>query len=242
MANFLLSLTNPVTGLPDITVENGVVTVVDHSNYGDGTEAGHARANFTDFYKMKFTLPNGQTYLFSSKYPADGNAIAGVPSAGNPTIAYTYNTGDGQYWIHVYTAPTYSSGASYLVANTPYVWYSSKYWKALQNTAGNTPVEGVYWTEITDIDTLPNKYRIAQRVVIYSDAKRTYARRIYNANVINNRIGENWEQLLKDPEYIAACRLFIAINSIPVSMASDNWTAVDATINFTKQVSSLYEV
>ena len=243
MAAFQISLTNPVTGLADISVSDGVITIVDHSNYGEGTpEAGHARANFTDFYKIKIVLPNGQSYLYSSKYPADGDAVVAAPSAGNPTVDYSYSSGDGQYWVYVYTVPTYSGGASYLVATTPYVWYGGTIWKALQNTSGHTPAEGVYWTAVTDYTTLPAKYQAAQRVVIYADSKRTYARRIYNVAVVNNRIGENWEKLLNDPEFITAVRLFVGINGIPILMAASRWTEIDTTINFMKYLAANYEV
>lgn len=241
MANFQISLVNPITSLPDITVENNTISVVDHSNYGEAVpEAGHARVNFANFYKMKFVYPNGQSYLYSSI--GDGDAVISTPSSGDPSVDHPYNTGDGQYWLYVYTVPTYSGAAAYLVATTPYVWYNSTIWQCLQNSTGSTPVEGAYWHAITDIDTLPGKYRIAQRAVIYSDAKRTYARRIYNANAINNRIGENWEQLLRDPEFIDATRLFISINSIPVLMAASRWAEVDTNINFTKQIAAKYEV
>jgi hypothetical protein len=240
MANFALSLINPITTLPDITVAANVMSIVDHSNYGDGTEAGHARVNFASFYKVKIVTPSGSVYWFSSL--GDGDAAVVAPSAGNPTVEYSYSTGDGQYWVTVYALPNYSAGANYQVANTPHVWYGDKVWKCLRNTIGNAPVAGLDWEEVPSIDSLPAKYRVAQRVVVYADAKRTYARRIFNANTVNNRIGENWEKLLRDPEYIDAVRLFIAINSIPVSMAAANWTAVDTSINFTKQIASKYEV
>lgn len=242
MANFQISLVDPITGLPDITVENGVISIVDHSNYGDAVpEAGHARANFTDYYRVKIGLPNGLSYMYSSNYPTDGDILISTPSVGNPTVDYTYATGDGQYWIYVYAVPTFSAGAPYLFSTTPHVWYANKLWKCLQNSTGEVPTENAYWHEVT-MDELPAKYRLAQRSVIVSDAKRTYARRIYNANVVNNRIGENWEQLLRDPEFIAALRFFVSINSIPVLMAAEDWAKVDVNINFMKQLSSNYEV
>jgi hypothetical protein len=173
----------------------------------------------------------------------DGEAVIAAPSAGStgdPHVDYTYLSGDGQYWVTIYTVPTYSAIANYLLATAPYVYYNSTIWKALQNASGQTPVEGAYWTEVTDIDLLPAKYRLAQRIVVYAEAKRCYARRIYNTNAINNLIGSNWEKLLKDPEFIHAIQLFISINSIPVLMAADRWTEVDTNINLCKQIASKY--
>jgi hypothetical protein len=245
MAIFQISLINPTTGLADVTVSDGVLTVVDHSNYDTNTEAGHARANFSDFYKIKLVLPNGNSYVYGSTIVTPKDASVITPSAGGtgqPSIAYTYPSGDGIYWLYVYSLPTYASGASYLIANAPYVYYNGGFWNALQNTSGNAPAAGAYWSQVTDIDTLPSKYRIAQRIVIYADAKRTYARRVYNANVINNKIGVDWENLIGDPEFVDAVRLFVSINAIPIDMAAGDWTSVDTTINFTKQIASKYEV
>jgi hypothetical protein len=242
MANFATSLINPVTGVADISISNGVISIIDRSNYDDSSpEAGHSRSNFSSFYKLKITLPDLTEYLYSTL--GDGEGIIAAPStgsSGDPHVDYTYSTGDGQYWVTIYTVPTYSAIAAYLYSTTPYVYYGSTIWKALQNSTGVTPTEGAYWTAITDIDLLPSKYRLAQRIVVYSEAKRCYARRIYNANVVNNKIGENWEKLLKDSEFIDAIRLFVSINSIPVLMAADRFTEVDVNINFCKQIASKY--
>jgi hypothetical protein len=242
MANFALSLIDPVTGAADIQVSGGVISISDHSNYDDvSPEAAHARSNFSDFYKIKIVEPNLVEYWYSSI--GDGNGVVITPSAGSagdPSVDYDYAAGDGQYWIYIYAVPTYSVGASYLITTFPYVYYNAKIWKALQSSSGQVPVEGAYWTEVTDLDELSAKYRLAQRIVVYAEMKRCYARRVYNSNILNNRIGENWEKLLKDPEFIDAVRLFIAINSIPVLMAADDFTSVDTNINFGKQIASKY--
>lgn len=240
MANFQVSLTDPATGDVDISIANDILSVVDHSNYGESVpEAGHERSDFSDFYKVIIGLPDGGEYVFSSL--GDGDEAIDPPDDGDPEVDYAYTTGDGQYWIKVYVVPTYNSGASYLIATTPYVYYDGKIWRVKINSSGVTPVEGANYTEITDIDDLPSKYRLAQRIVVYQQGKRTWARRLYNANVVNNRIGENWEQLLRDPEFIDSVRLSISIASIPVLMAADMWDKVDTNINQLKQISSKYE-
>lgn len=242
MSAFAVSLINPVTGIADISIASGIINIIDHSNYDDGSpEAGHARSNFSNYYKLKILMPNLTEYLYSSM--GDGDEVIATPSAGgagDPHVHYTYNTGDGQYWVTIYTVPTYSAGAAYLIATTPYVYYNLTIWRALQNSTGQTPAETAYWTEVTDIETLPTKYRLAQRIVVYAEAKRCYARRIYNVNSVNNLIGANWEKLLKDSEFIDAIKLFVAINSIPVLMAADRWTEVDTNINLCKEIASKY--
>jgi len=244
MANFQLSITNPVTTVIDVTDANDILTIVDHSNYDEAVpEAGHAQTDFSDFRKMKLILPNAAEYLFSSFYPAEGDATLVVPS-GNVlplSTAYSYTTGDGQYWIYLYALPTYNAAAAYLIATAPIVYYNDAMWKLLQNGTGQTPAEGAYWTEVTDVDDLTAKYRIAQRVVLYSDQKEVWARRVYNAVVINNSLGVTVEQLFRDPEWVDAMKMYMNISAIPVLMKVDAWAMVDVITNFGKEMKGKYE-
>ena len=240
MANFNISLIDPSTGSVDIAVSSGVLSVTDHSNYDTNTEAGHARSDFSDFYKVLITLPSGNTFLYSSL--GDGQESVSAPSAGDPSVDYIYPSGDGQYWVTVYTLPTYNPAAAYLFSTAPIVYYLGHIWKALTDSAAVTPVEGVNWTEVVSIDDLPDKYRLAERAVIYADCKKFYARRLYNANCINNLIGDNWEKLIRDPDFIIAVEMFISINAVPVLMTYSRWTEIDSCINLMKYLSSKGEV
>ena len=237
MSDFQISLVDPTTGSLDISTSSGVLSIQDHSNYDTNTEAGHARSDFTDFFKVMITLPSGNTLLYSSL----GGGIS-TPSAGDPSVDYTYPSGDGQYWVTVYTLPTYNAGVAYLFSTAPIVYYLGHMWKALQDSTGSTPVEGADWTEVVSIDDLPDKYRLAQRAVIYADSKKYYARRLYDANCVNNIIGDNWEKLTRDPDFIAAVEMFISINAIPVLMTYSRWTEIDTNINLMKQIASKGEV
>jgi len=242
MASFQVSLTDPLTDLPDITIASGEMTVVDHSNYGESVpEAGHTRADFKDFYKILITTPTGDEVLYSAL--GDGDETVPTPDAGDPEINYTYLNGDGQYFVTVYTLPTYNASAIYYLPTAPYVWYSDKIYKCLIGGAGNTPSSNpTYWEEVTDLDDLPSKYRLEQRTVVYVDAKKAYARKVYNANVLNNLIGANWEKLVKDPDWIAAMELLVAISAIPVLLEASRFDEIDTTINNTKQLASVGEV
>lgn len=250
MANFQVSLTNPATGAVDITDSNDVLTIKDHSNY-ESTEAGHTQSDFADFRLMKLVLPNGTVYWFSSLDSIEFEALVGVSfdsalaaPAGETlpmSTSYAYSTGDGQYWIYLYALPTYSSGAAYEVATNPYVYYSGDVWKALQDSTGQTPSEGVYWTQVTDVDDLPSKYRLAKRIVLYSDQKEVWARRVYNAVVRNNSVGVTAEQLLRDEEWLDAMKMYMNISAIPVLMKVDAWTEVDIITNFGKDMMNKYE-
>jgi hypothetical protein len=242
MASFQVSLTNPITDLPDITISSGVMTITDHSNYGESVpEAGHARSNFTDFYKVLITLPTGTYVLFSSL--GDGDDTATVPAAGDPQVDYTYLSGDGQYFVTIYTLPTYDPSAAYLISTTPYVYYATKVYRCLQSGTGQQPdISPTYWIEVTDIDLLPTKYRVEQRTVVYVEAKKMFARKIYNANVLNNKVGENWEKLLRDPDFVVAVEALVGINAIPILLEASRFSEIDTTINLLKQLASVGEV
>jgi hypothetical protein len=246
MSNFQVSITSPTTELPDVTVSSGVLSIVDHSNYSTSDEVGHLEADFANFYKMLITLPSGDEYLYSSLYPVDGDELIDTPDAGAPDADYTYPSGDGQYWLTIYALPTYSGAVSYVysTSNPIYVYYPTdgKIYKNIQSTGGvDLIADPTYWTEVTDIELLPSKYRLNQRIVIYADSKSTYARLIYRANALNNIIGENWEKILKDSDAVNAIRMFIGINAIPVLLAASRFDEIDTTINNLKSISSAYE-
>jgi len=241
MPNFAISITDPVTSLPDITVSSGVLSIQDHSNYSTSDEVGHLKADFATFYKILITLPSGDTYLYSSI--AGGDASITTPSVTDPSVDFTYPGGDGSYFVTLYAIPNYGAGVSYVysTSNPVYVYSGSKIYKNIQSGTGQI-ASASYWTEVTDIELLPAKYRLNQRVIIYSDSKAYYARKIYNACVVNGLVGENWEKLLKDPDFITSVRMFIGINAIPVLLASSKFTEIDTTINFLKQIGSTGEV
>jgi hypothetical protein len=242
MASFQVSLTDPITDLPDITIASGIMSITDHSNYGESVpEAGHTRTDFKDFYKLLLTTPAGDEYLYSSL--GDGDASITPPSGGDPMVDYLYLNGDGQYFVTIYTLPTYDPSALYYLPTAPYVWYSDKVYKCLIGGTGNTPVGNpTYWEEVTDLDLLPTKYRLEQRIVVYVDMKKGFARKVYNANVLNNTIGPNWEKLLKDPDFIASMELLVGISAIPILLEASRFEEIDTTINNAKQLGSVGEV
>jgi hypothetical protein len=242
MASFQLSLTDPITDLPDIVLASGVMSITDHSNYDESVpEAGHARSNFSDFYKMLITLPTAETVLYSSI--GDGDDTITTPDAGDPTVDYTYLNGDGQYFITIYTLPTYDAAAAYYLPTAPYVYSSGLIYKCLQSGTGQTPASSpTYWEIVTDIDLLPSKYRLEQRTVVYSDAKKFYARKVYTASVVNGKVGDNWEKVIRDPDVILAIEALIDINAIPVLLETSRFTEIDTVINHLKQLASVGEV
>ena len=244
MANFQISITNPTTGLADITDSNDVMTIVDHSNYDDASpEAGHSQTDFDAFRKMRITLPTGTVYLFSSGYPTDGDITLAVPNGAvlPMSTAYSYTTGDGRYIIELFALPTWQVGYAYLIATTPYIVHLGVIYKCLQDSTGNTPASTpADWEVVSDMDDLPAKYQLTKNVTITSDMAELWARLEYIANCVNNDIGCAWEQLFRDPYWIDAVRLCQAMSAIPILMNVDAWDEVNANINMSKEIAIKY--
>jgi len=244
MANFQVTITNPVTESVDITDSNDILTIVDHSNYDDAApEAGHNQADFDEFRKIRITLPSGTTYLFSSLYPTDGDITLPVPAGAvlPMSTAYAYNTGDGKYIIELFVLPTWGSAYSYLIATAPYVYHVDKLYKALQDSTNQNPTtETTYWAEVLTMDELSAKYYLTQNITIISDMQEVWARLTYIANCVNNKIGCRWEVLFQDEAWIDAVRLCQIQESIPVLMKVDAWDEIESNINLSKILAAKY--
>jgi len=244
MANFQISITNPTTGLSDITDSNDILTIVDHSNYDEGSpEAGHSQTDFDAFRKLRITLPSGTTYLFSSEYPLDGDITLAVPNGAilPMSTSYSYTTGDGKYIIELFALPTWGGGYSYEVSTAPYVVHLGVIYKCLRDTVGDTPATSPEdWEVVSSMDSLTTKYQLTKNVTITSDMAETWARLVYNANCVNNKIGCKFEELLRDPQWVDAVRLCLAQEAVPVLMKVDAWTEVATNINFGKIITDKY--
>ncbi len=244
MANFQISITNPTTSLVDISDSNDILTMVDHSNYDDSSpEAGHNQADFDAFRKLRITLPTGTVYLFSSEYPTDGDETLEVPSGSAlpMSTAYAYTTGDGKYIIELFALPTWGVGYAYLVGTAPYVVHLGIIYKCLQDSTGDTPATSpTFWEIVASLDSLTSKYQLEQNITVTSDMKELWARLVYMVNCVNNKVGCQYEELLRDPMFFDAIRLCLAQDSIPVLMKVDAWDEVDSNVNFSKQVALKY--
>jgi len=242
--NFQISITNPTTAQVDITDQNDILTIVDHSNYDEASpEVGHNQADFDALRKLRIVLPTGTSYLFSSLYPTDGDVTLVVPAGQVLPLStqYSYATGDGKYVVTLYALPTWDTGYSYLVITAPYVWYSGKAYKCLQNSSANQPdTSPTYWEVVDDLDDLTAKYRLEQNITVYSDMKEIWARLVYIANCVNHKVGCRFEDLLRDPAFVDSVRLCLMMDSIPVLMKVDAWDEIDTNINQAKVIAAKY--
>lgn len=234
MANFGLSFIDPLTGLPDITANGSTITIVDNSNYSTNTESGHLQADFSEFYKIKIVCPDNSEYLFSSL--GDGDASLTVPSGSvlPITTVYPYTTGDGVYTITMYAVPSFSKIALYN-AGLDYVYLSGIIYKSLTGVNSNPPTNPLHWQVITDIETLPTKYRLTQNIAVTCAAQSCYASAVANAMCAIEGLACN-SDLCSNASFIKAAQLMMIIDNITILANQQNWVAVAHLINFAKSL------
>ena len=230
MANFGLSFIDPLTGLPDITANGSTITIVDNSNYSTNTESGHSQADFSEFYKIKIVCPDNTEYLFSSI--GDGDASLTVPSlsALPITTVYPYTTGDGLYVITMYTLPLWNKVATYNVG-IDYVYHSGVMYKCIGAGFNPPDLAPADWQVITDIETLPTKYRLTQNVAVTCAAQSCYASAVANAMCAIEGLGCN-SDLCSNASFIKAAQLMMIIDNITILANQQNWVAVSHLVNF----------
>ena len=179
MANFAISITNPTTGDKDISSNSTTITVVDHSNYDTNTELGHTQADFSYFYKVKFTNPDGTTYIFSSI--GDGDSVIPTPSVSvlPISILYNYTTGDGVYNVCVMAVPNWNKGVDYVVGQC--VSFRNALYICIDNTlAGTPPTDDKFWAVISE-DDLAQKYRLCTNFAVTCATNECFIRHIHDA-------------------------------------------------------------
>lgn len=110
------------TSLPAITLTGDVFTIQDLSNYTTASEAGHAEANFTNFFKLIITSPSNSIFTFSAL--GDGDQTIAVPSTGTHSFNFTRTELDGIYSFQLLTVPTWNTSDQYELDD--YLWNTSE--------------------------------------------------------------------------------------------------------------------
>jgi len=234
MATFAVSILDGTTY--DVTIQSGVVTIVDHSNYDTNTESGHAQSDFSSYKKIYVTDPDGTEYVFSTL--GDGDALINPPSGEVLPISTVYtSTGDGVYTMYLEAVPTWNAAASYVFADGHYVYYNTKLYKALQNSTNKDPItQTAYWEEVDAVD-LPAKYRLEYKFAIVCDLETCYQQATYAAMCAIESVSCK-NNLCCEPNFVNACKLSVLIYHVEVLAANSDWDRATTVINMGSQICS----
>jgi hypothetical protein len=234
MANFAVSILDGTTY--DVTIQNGVVTITDHSNYDDNTESGHYQVNFEDYKKIYVTDPNGNEYVFSSL--GDGDALINAPQGQTLPISTLYtSTGDGVYTLILETIPTWAGiGGIYSLTDEHHVYYNGKIYRSLQdgNFNKNPETQTTYWEEV-EAEDLPVKYRLEYKFAVACDLINCFQQLTYSAICAIESLSCQ-SNLCSNTYFVNARKLNTILEHISVLAANNDWDRVTSVINLGSQI------
>ena len=234
MSNFQVSILNGLNQ-PDISVSGGVITIKDDSSYVNNTEAGHAQSDFSSFRKIKFINPDGTSYLLSTLGDGDATTIPAAGAALPIVDVYSYSGGDGVYSLTLYTIPDFNISAAYNIITTPYVYSAGSVYRAIQNSTGKDPAsEPTYWSLVSNLDTLPTKYRVYQQFAITCDLQICYANKTKAANCSSGTC--SWNDLPQSKNFLDATKLSLILDSIAPLVNAGTWQSVADAINLGRNI------
>lgn len=237
MASFVATM-NDTSGDFSATADGTIMTFKDYSNYDTSTESGHLQANFSDFRKIKVTLPDGTTYLFSTL--GDGNQSTVTGSLVTPPIQdvwSSYTGGDGIYEVRLYTVPTYSALATYTSVLNHHVYSGGYIYKALKPVPiGTSVTDTTYWSVVSDLDLLPSKYRFYKKYGVICDSEICYAEKLYSALCSNENVGCNLEKIVLNREWLVANKLMLILEEVGNAIDDEDWVGAKNMINHAKSM------
>lgn len=232
MANFQISITD-ASGDKNVNGVANVVTIVDYSNYGDGTEAGHAQSDFSNYYKITLSSYNGYSYIAYSKTGQDKQIDTPSVEGSLPITNTLVNEADDVHTVVLIAVPTYDAAVAY-VAVIHYVYYDGILYKCIQSGTDKTPdTETAYWSVVTD-DDLPVKYRLSHTWAITYDMLKEFAINVYKAN------DDTWDVYQKkifDNKYFQFCsKMMLLFESIDINADEEAWTDIENIITKAKSL------
>lgn len=233
MANFQISITD-ANGDKDVNGAANVVTIVDYSNYGDGTEAGHAQSDFSDYYKITLSSYNGYSYVAYSKTGQDKQINPPSDEGSLPITNTLVNEADDVHTIVLITVPTWDSGVAYGTAYPHCVYYGGILYKSILSGTNKTPsTETTYWSVVADAD-LPTKYRLSYTWAITYDMLKEFVINVYKAN------DDTWNVYQKkifDNKYFQFCsKMMLLFESIDINADQEAWTDIANIITKAKSL------
>lgn len=242
MPKFKESLIDVATGLNSLDINDScsVLSIIDYSNYDTNDDAGHTRADFTDYRKIVITRPTGGTWTMFTIDEDGTDEVIAAPSSLTDSFSYAVQSTDedGIYSVNICSYPTWDNAAAYLAATLQVVYYNGILYKALQNTTGNQPdTSPLSWEvyEPTVEEELLTKYCTVQNIfVLCININACYERMVNAAFCLMKSNNCNDDVLCKNPLFLKTMKLIITLEAVELSAAKSQWDEVQSQVDLLK--------
>jgi len=201
-------------------------------------EPGHLKSYFASFRKVVITNPDGSTYTFSSLGDGDATTTPAATATLPITDNYDYHLlGDGLYTVTLYTMPDWSETVAYKFISNVYVYDGGKYYKLLADSLNDVPASSpTIWEEIVDLEDLPAKYRQQVKVAVTCNIQYCYDSYMVSTDRNSQCQPCNNEVFMRDSGNQRSFKLFAILESIPINMYKADYTAVQSSIAYGRQL------
>lgn len=235
MATFYASLVDPISLEASISVANGVMTIVDNSNYLINNTVGCQSGKFLDYRKIKITKPNGTQYVLSSL----GDGDASILPAGDYSISeedpitdtYNFGVGDGVYSVTLITVPTFTP-QKYIVGTC--VYFNGNIYKLLEQLTPPytfAPNLDPKWLLI-DEDDVPVQFRTTENIAVTCCIESCLTDLILAAVCGQNAFTcAEYESICENPNIQKAISIDLDIKAISSLVDNEDWNRVKEVIN-----------
>lgn len=243
MALFFASLINPNTLEADLSVSNGVMTIVDHSDYVTNTSIGHSGSNFVSYRKIKIDKPDGTQYVLSSL--GDGDSLI------NPaeyywadeeypiSDTYTFGSGDGVYGVTLMVVPNWRPSVVYTTGTC--VYYGGVLYRYTESPSSpyQLPPSVNGHCVVVDEDDLPVQYRTTEYIAITCCAESCLTDLILAAVCGQGAFTcAEYETICDNPNIQKAIAIDLDLKVIPYLVDNEDWNRVREIINHAKSLCS----
>lgn len=244
MPNFLASLIDVGTGENTLTIDSGcaIFTYIDSGNYDLSTQAGHLRADFTDYRRAVITTGDGSTVWIQSSIPAiDVDEAIPTASTSNDTINFTLDDAhvDGIYEVRLCNYPTWNVAVAYALGEVTF--YNGVLYQALSATTPAatpdvTPLEWVAYTPTLDEELLTPYCTIEKVVILCRSILKCNERLIHAAFCLISSDFCNDDVLCTNKTFLAATKMDLLIKAVAISVNRQAWNEVEDQVNLMKAI------
>jgi hypothetical protein len=232
MAEFGVSIIND-EGLKAISSNGDKITIEDWSNYDTNTNPITHQSLFT-FKKVRFTNPDGTSYLFSTEGDGDSVVLSPKDVIDFPvSTQYDYDTGDGVYTLELFAVPDWITGEDYVVGN--HVFVGGKFYKCIVNCNSVPVTDTTKWTEVELEDLLGTPFGLKQKFAVYCDIEACYKEKVYKTLCLLESSFCDVD-LCKSKEFKQATLLWMILENIPILVDNNAWDSVITLINNGSQI------